>query len=354
MATLPLCGLGDAMASLPLSGASLALGDMPCVGQAFRDSGHDWLGWAHLVGWLGGDPWGWGPLLRGPGPTSGSAHSFSLLFSYYGLVLDLQGLGRDIFLLQALFGAVDFLGRATTVLSLRFLGRRMTLAASQALAGLSILANGLVPQGEARGPASLPTPPHWPSGLPPPPAPEKSVFVATVTVHQLWRSVTMATGLQCPQPALPVFLRRKLGFREAKLVPKVTQLVRGRRGGGRGCCSDSERASVRACVRASLLSLKQHVRRVQGSGDLPRARLTVFFLNEAVTPQGPHVSFTAQGWRGPAGGDGVSCGGLGARRKAEAARGCGQEGLLEGREAAPPARRPQQAPPHPAERPAAL
>lgn len=72
--------------------------------------------------------------------------NFSLLFSYYGLVLDLQGLGRDIFLLQALFGAVDFLGRATTVLSLRFLGRRMTLAASQALAGLSILANGLVPQ----------------------------------------------------------------------------------------------------------------------------------------------------------------------------------------------------------------
>ncbi|XP_046301318.1 solute carrier family 22 member 11 isoform X2 [Marmota monax] len=72
--------------------------------------------------------------------------NFSLLFSYYGLVLDLQSLGRDIFLLQALFGAVDFLGRATTILSLRFFGRRITLAGSQALAGVSILANMLVPQ----------------------------------------------------------------------------------------------------------------------------------------------------------------------------------------------------------------
>ncbi|KAM4850719.1 solute carrier family 22 member 11 isoform X1 [Urocitellus parryii] len=72
--------------------------------------------------------------------------NFSLLFSYYGLVLDLQSLGRDIFLLQALFGAVDFLGRATTILSLRFFGRRITLGVSQALAGVSILANMLVPQ----------------------------------------------------------------------------------------------------------------------------------------------------------------------------------------------------------------
>ncbi|XP_005333542.1 solute carrier family 22 member 11 isoform X7 [Ictidomys tridecemlineatus] len=72
--------------------------------------------------------------------------NFSLLFSYYGLVLDLQSLGRDIFLLQALFGAVDLLGRATTILSLRFFGRRITLAGSQALAGVSILANMLVPQ----------------------------------------------------------------------------------------------------------------------------------------------------------------------------------------------------------------
>lgn len=72
--------------------------------------------------------------------------NFSVQLSYYGLVLDLQSLGRDIFLLQALFGAVDFLGRANTALLLRFLGRRMTQAGSLALAGFCILANVLVPQ----------------------------------------------------------------------------------------------------------------------------------------------------------------------------------------------------------------
>ncbi|XP_003468466.1 solute carrier family 22 member 11 isoform X1 [Cavia porcellus] len=72
--------------------------------------------------------------------------NFSVQLSYYGLVLDLQSLGRDIFLLQALFGAMDFLGRATTVLLFRLLGRRMTQASSLALAGFCILANGLVPQ----------------------------------------------------------------------------------------------------------------------------------------------------------------------------------------------------------------
>ncbi|XP_003828624.4 solute carrier family 22 member 11 isoform X1 [Pan paniscus] len=72
--------------------------------------------------------------------------NFSLLISYYGLVFDLQSLGRDIFLLQALFGAVDFLGRATTALLLSFLGRRTIQAGSQAMAGLAILANMLVPQ----------------------------------------------------------------------------------------------------------------------------------------------------------------------------------------------------------------
>ncbi|KAL0630123.1 Solute carrier family 22 member 11 [Plecturocebus cupreus] len=72
--------------------------------------------------------------------------SFSLLISLYGLIFDLQSLGRDIFLLQVLFGAVDILGRATTALLLSFLGRRTILAGFQVMAGLSILANTLVPQ----------------------------------------------------------------------------------------------------------------------------------------------------------------------------------------------------------------
>ncbi|XP_008707198.1 solute carrier family 22 member 11 isoform X1 [Ursus americanus] len=72
--------------------------------------------------------------------------SFSQMVSYYGLVLDLQNLGSDIFLLQVLFGAVDLLGRATTTFLFSFLGHRMTLASFQTMAGLSILANVLVPQ----------------------------------------------------------------------------------------------------------------------------------------------------------------------------------------------------------------
>ncbi|XP_059118125.1 solute carrier family 22 member 11 isoform X1 [Peromyscus eremicus] len=72
--------------------------------------------------------------------------NFSLLLSYYGLVLDLQSLGGNLFLLQTLFGAVDFLGRATAVPLLRFLGRRTTLVGFFALSGFCISANVLVPQ----------------------------------------------------------------------------------------------------------------------------------------------------------------------------------------------------------------
>ncbi|XP_037058423.1 LOW QUALITY PROTEIN: solute carrier family 22 member 11 [Peromyscus leucopus] len=72
--------------------------------------------------------------------------SLLLLLSCYGLVLDLQSLGGNLFLLQTLFGAVDFLGRATAVPLLRFLGRRRTLGGFFALAGFCISANALVPQ----------------------------------------------------------------------------------------------------------------------------------------------------------------------------------------------------------------
>nr|XP_019593407.1 PREDICTED: solute carrier family 22 member 11 isoform X1 [Rhinolophus sinicus] len=72
--------------------------------------------------------------------------SFAIMFSYYGLVFDLQNLGSDIFLLQVLFGAVDFLGRGANTFLLRFFGRRGILASFQAMAGLSILANILVPR----------------------------------------------------------------------------------------------------------------------------------------------------------------------------------------------------------------
>lgn len=128
--------------------------------------------WGRLRGRLGGR----GALSQETGARRLALPcSFSLMISYYGLVLDLQNLGSDIFLLQVLFGAVDLLGRATVTFLLRFFGRRTILAVFQAMAGLSILANMLVPQGEARAagegtpgpllrlPAALPPPTPGPS-----------------------------------------------------------------------------------------------------------------------------------------------------------------------------------------------
>ncbi|XP_055439680.1 solute carrier family 22 member 11 [Bubalus kerabau] len=72
--------------------------------------------------------------------------NFFLTVSYYGIVLDLQNLGSNIFLFQVLFGAVDLLARAITTFLLRFFGHRTALADSLAGASLAILANTLVLQ----------------------------------------------------------------------------------------------------------------------------------------------------------------------------------------------------------------
>ncbi|XP_053418130.1 solute carrier family 22 member 11 isoform X1 [Nycticebus coucang] len=96
------------------------------------------------------DPWLVLDLFRGPELRRRCwvtlLVNFSIAFAYFGLVLDLQSLGHDIFLIQALFGAVDILARATTTFLVRFLGRRMTQASFQSMAGLSILVNVLVPK----------------------------------------------------------------------------------------------------------------------------------------------------------------------------------------------------------------
>ncbi|XP_039100856.1 solute carrier family 22 member 12 isoform X3 [Hyaena hyaena] len=71
---------------------------------------------------------------------------FAFGFTFYGLALDLQTLGSDIFLLQVLIGVVDIPAKIGTLLLLSRLGRRPTQAASLVLAGLCILTNTLVPQ----------------------------------------------------------------------------------------------------------------------------------------------------------------------------------------------------------------
>uniref|UniRef100_UPI0035B6AC37 Solute carrier family 22 member 12 n=1 Tax=Homo sapiens TaxID=9606 RepID=UPI0035B6AC37 len=70
---------------------------------------------------------------------------FAFGFTFFGLALDLQALGSNIFLLQMFIGVVDIPAKMGALLLLSHLGRRPTLAASLLLAGLCILANTLVP-----------------------------------------------------------------------------------------------------------------------------------------------------------------------------------------------------------------
>ena len=141
------------------------------------------------------------PLLHGAGTwLLDSPHSLPLTLSYDGLVLSLQNLGSNIFLLQVLFGAVGFWARITTTLVLRFFGRHTTLAGSLAVAGLAILANMLVPQGAARaaGGKAEGLPARAPAGL-------------STALHPLqplplprprgWAGATVPW--LCPRPLLP-------------------------------------------------------------------------------------------------------------------------------------------------------
>ncbi|XP_077185470.1 solute carrier family 22 member 6-A-like [Paroedura picta] len=70
---------------------------------------------------------------------------FSTTFAYYGLVMDLQNFGVNIYLVQLIFGAVDFPAKTISVLTISFIGRRFTQAATLILAGMAILANVFIP-----------------------------------------------------------------------------------------------------------------------------------------------------------------------------------------------------------------
>ncbi|XP_072345522.1 solute carrier family 22 member 6-A-like [Scyliorhinus torazame] len=66
---------------------------------------------------------------------------FSTSFAYYGLAIDLQGFGMDIYLIQLIFGAVDIPAKAIGFASMSLIGRRFTQGMSLILAGSIILAN---------------------------------------------------------------------------------------------------------------------------------------------------------------------------------------------------------------------
>ncbi|XP_048216670.1 steroid transmembrane transporter SLC22A24-like isoform X1 [Perognathus longimembris pacificus] len=65
----------------------------------------------------------------------------TLAIAFYGLVLNLQHLGSNIFFFQILFGLVTFISRFVAYLALNYLGRRGSQILFMFLAGLSILVN---------------------------------------------------------------------------------------------------------------------------------------------------------------------------------------------------------------------
>ncbi|XP_075426081.1 solute carrier family 22 member 6-B-like isoform X1 [Ascaphus truei] len=71
---------------------------------------------------------------------------FSTSFAYYGLAMDLQNFGLNIYLIQVIFGAVDIPAKFVSYFVMAYVGRRVLQAATLILAGTAILVNIFVPQ----------------------------------------------------------------------------------------------------------------------------------------------------------------------------------------------------------------
>ncbi|XP_012580603.1 PREDICTED: solute carrier family 22 member 10 [Condylura cristata] len=70
---------------------------------------------------------------------------FAITIPFYGIMVNLQHFGSNIFLLQVIFGALMVLARCLTLWALSQIGRRLTQTFTTLLLGLSILANTFVP-----------------------------------------------------------------------------------------------------------------------------------------------------------------------------------------------------------------
>ncbi|XP_048216675.1 solute carrier family 22 member 9-like isoform X1 [Perognathus longimembris pacificus] len=71
---------------------------------------------------------------------------FAICVTFFGLFLNLQHLGSNIFLLQILFGVLNFPASYGALLAMNHLGRRVTQVLFMSLVGIFILANIFVPQ----------------------------------------------------------------------------------------------------------------------------------------------------------------------------------------------------------------
>lgn len=75
-------------------------------------------------------------------------YRLSTSFAYYGLSMDLQKFGVNIYLIQVIFGAVDIPAKVVITVCMSFIGRRPSQSGALIIAGITILINILVPYGK--------------------------------------------------------------------------------------------------------------------------------------------------------------------------------------------------------------
>lgn len=68
--------------------------------------------------------------------------------AYYGLAMDLQKFGLSVYLVQVLFGVIDIPAMLVATTTMIYVGRRATVASFLLVAGLMVIANMFVPEGE--------------------------------------------------------------------------------------------------------------------------------------------------------------------------------------------------------------
>lgn len=123
---------------------------------------------------------------------------FGVNFSYYGLSLDVSGMGLNVYQTQLLFGAVELPSKLLVYLAVRHAGRRLTQAGALLGTTLSLGIRLLLSSGEPRTPSlhRRPRPCSCPLPKPrPPPAQLRPQAEATPTF--------LSAGLAAPPHKAP-------------------------------------------------------------------------------------------------------------------------------------------------------
>lgn len=135
---------------------------------------------------------------------------FGVNFSYYGLTLDLSGLGLTVYQTQLLFGAVELPSKIAVYFLVRHVGRRLTEAGMLLSTALTFGLGLLVSSGKSRsGSWALPsegTLTLHPGIIPFPPG-TKSSITALVVVGKAFSEAAFTTAYLFTSELYPTVLR---------------------------------------------------------------------------------------------------------------------------------------------------